>query len=73
MGSMASSPKTITVDVDAAIATSGMSVHTLSEVTGIPRTTLRRKLKKPGTFTLDEYAEIAAALNIPAAALKVAR
>jgi DNA-binding phage protein len=70
---MAHSSKTIAVDVDAAIAASGMSVHQLADKTGIPRTTLRRKLKKPGTFTLDEYAELAHALNLPADALKVVR
>lgn len=45
---------------------SGVSQNDLADAAGIPRTTLRRKLKKPGTFTLDEAAGISLALGISA-------
>jgi cyanate lyase len=71
---MASSSSTITVDLDLdeAIKSAGISVHTLADMTGIARTTLRRKIKRPGTLTLDEYAELAAALKLSESALRVA-
>lgn len=63
--------KHISIDVDKALRESGTTVLQLSEATGIARTTLRRKLRKPGTLTLDEAAEIISHLNIPDDEIKV--
>lgn len=64
--------KTIDIDVMKALRTAEVSVLHLSDVTGIPRTTLRRKLLNPGTFTLNEYALVSAHLGLASDALKVA-
>lgn len=40
----------------------GLSVSALSDLSGIPRTTLKRKLLNPGTLTLNEAAALHAAL-----------
>jgi hypothetical protein len=36
----------------------------LADAAGIARTTLRRKIKQPGTLTLDEAAGVSQALDI---------
>lgn len=46
------------------IKRSGVSVLSLSEQTGIARTTLIRRLVKPQEFRLDELEAIAAALKV---------
>ena len=50
----------------------GISQEELADKSGIARTTLRRHLKDPGKFTLDQFAAICAVLDIPAEALQVA-
>lgn len=41
----------------------GLTQVELADLSGIPRTTLMRKLRNPGTFTLDELAALSVALN----------
>lgn len=50
----------------------GISQEELADKTDIPRTTLRRHLKDPGKFTLDQFAAVCAVLDIPAEAFQVA-
>lgn len=52
--------------IESARKAAGQSILGLSNKTGIPRTTLTRKLEHPSTFTLAEVAALAAALNADA-------
>ena len=54
--------------VAAALQTAGLSLRQAEEQTGIPRTTLRRKLRT-GAFTVPEIEALAAAAGTTAAAL----
>ena len=65
-------PFRIDVDLDTYRRSAEMSTLELSDKTGIARTSLRRKMKNPGQFTIDELAAVAAVLDIPADAFKVA-
>ncbi len=49
-------------------AASGLSLNALAEATGIPRTTLRRKLAGLAEFTFSELIRLAAALDSDVAA-----
>ena len=57
-------PTLIRLDIETVRRSLGVSQDTLADAAGIPRTTLRRKLKNPGSFTLDEAARINLALGI---------
>lgn len=57
-------PTRILRNIDEVRRSLGVSQDSLSDAAGIPRTTLRRKLKNPGTFTLDEAAGVSLALGI---------
>lgn len=63
---------TIAIDLESFRVAAGMTEQQLSDETGIPRTTLRRKLRRPDTFTIAEFRAIAVVLNVPSDALKVA-
>lgn len=73
---MATSPQalisSIRFTVDEYRIAAKMSVQRLSDVTGISRSTLRRKLKRPEDFTVAEIGEIAQAIPLPAAAFDIA-
>lgn len=49
----------------------GMTKLELSDMTGIPRTTLRSLLRNPAQLTFDQAHRIARALNAPASAYEV--
>lgn len=55
----------ITQAVRAAVASAEISVVVLSEQTGIPRTTLQRRLQGVSEFTVGEVDRIAQALGVP--------
>ena len=58
-------PLEVTAAVAQAIKDKQQNPHRVSEMTGIPRTTLRRKLAGRGkAFDLDELAAIAEALGV---------
>jgi len=63
---------TISVDIDKARRDAGITEVQLADITQIPRTTLRRKIRNPGTFTVIEFLAIAHALDLPGDALQVA-
>ena len=50
--------------VASAISDSGLTRLELSELTGIPKTTLLRKVNGHAPFTLDDIASIGAALGV---------
>lgn len=50
--------------VVAAVASANLTRRDLADATGIPYTTLFRKLNGHSSFTLDEIASVAAALNV---------
>ncbi|MFT4124425.1 MAG: hypothetical protein QM635_11410 [Microbacteriaceae bacterium] len=52
--------------VAAALYRSGMSKRSLSAATGIPETTLLRKINANGDFGVSELVRIAKALDVPA-------
>lgn len=62
---MAPTAPRFSIDLDAYRKQAGISILALSDLTGIPRTSLRRKIKNPGQFTLDEFARVRAVLSIP--------
>lgn len=58
-------PLEVTTAVAQAIKDKHLNPHRVSELSGIPRTTLRRKLEGKGkAFDLDELAAIAEALGV---------
>lgn len=61
----------ISVDVEKYRVAAGMPILTLSDRTGISRTSLRRKLARPGLFTIDELHACARELNMPREAFEV--
>lgn len=67
------STQTVTIEVTRQINTAlmavGMTRHRLATDTGIPSTTLQRKLKGDGEFTLNELLRVARALNVAPSAL----
>ena len=65
-------PPRFTLNIEDYRLKSGITTLQLSDLTGIPRTTLRRRLAAPGTFTIDELATICDALNIPDTAFGIA-
>ena len=54
----------VSVDIERTRQTLNVSLLALSEATGIPRSSLKRKLANPGTFTLDQYVSVCTVLNI---------
>jgi hypothetical protein len=50
--------------VEVARLVAGVSLQGLSNTTGIPRNTLRRKLEHPNDFTVGEWFRVCAALRI---------
>lgn len=65
-------PFRINADLEKFRRDAKMSTLELSDKTGIARTSLRRKMKNPGQFTIDELAAVAAVLDIPEDAFKAA-
>lgn len=63
---------TIQIDLEKYRKDAGLSEEQLADVTGIARSTLRRKLRKPDTLTVAEFRLLVTALNVPADALRVA-
>lgn len=65
----------VAANVDAAIRDGDKSVLSIAAKTGIPRTTLDRRLRSGGLspFTVSEVKAIATALDITAASLLVVR
>lgn len=61
----------VAAKVDAARETAGLSVLALSEQSGVARSTLDRKLKGVGDFTVREIKALATALGLTAADLTV--
>lgn len=62
----------LAVRVNAVRRGAGLTVEKLAHETGIPYSTLRRRLEKnPHQFTVDELARIAAATGVPFEALLV--
>lgn len=55
--------------VEAALVTAGQSINGLADATGIPFSTLRRKIKARADFTLGEVLLIAEALGVHPGAL----
>lgn len=55
--------------VEMARVKAGVPLLRLEHMTGITRSTLRRKIANPGTFTTDELARVADALSVDAAEL----
>lgn len=55
--------------VEQALREAGVPLLRLEHLTGISRSTLRRKIKNPHTFTTGELRDVAAALNTDAGAL----
>lgn len=53
----------LTNRIEAARREASITLLTLSETSGIPYSTLRRKLANPGLFNIRELSEIAVALN----------
>lgn len=62
----------ISVDPESYRLKRGMSKLELSDKSGVARSTLRRKLKNPGLFTIDELATLSEILDMPAEAFEVA-
>ena len=54
---------TVANPVEAARIKAGFSLLGLSDATGIPRTSLRRKIQNPKTFTLAELESFAVVVN----------
>ncbi len=54
-----------------ALNSSGMSMSTLAVASGIPLTTLRRRLDDDSGLTIKELVKIASALDVPATDLLV--
>jgi transcriptional regulator with XRE-family HTH domain len=52
--------------IDAKRLELGFTQVQLADLAGIPRTTLQRKMRNPGTYTLDEIAAISTALGVTA-------
>lgn len=61
----------IKVDVEKYRILAGIAKLELSDLTGIPRTSLRRKLSNPGLFTVDELHSLATVLSMPIEAFEV--
>lgn len=64
---------TVAAAVREAIENSGVTVVWLCETTGIPRTTLTRRLAGHASFTVAELDAIASALRIPVVDLTAER
>lgn len=58
-------PTAVVINVEDVRRERAVSLLALSTATGIPRSSLRRKLANPDTFTLAEFSAIAAVLDIP--------
>lgn len=58
-----------TSPVEKARLAAGVPLLRLEHLTGISRSTLRRKIENPHTFTTGELRDVAAALSIDAGAL----
>lgn len=69
---MALSNTRIKVDPESIRKQRGISQEELADKTNIARTTLRRLLKHPGKFTLDQFAAVCDVLDIPDEAIRVA-
>jgi hypothetical protein len=63
---MVTIPNPVTADVEQIRRDQNVSILALSTASGVPRSSLKRKLANPGTFTIDEYLSICDALGIPA-------
>lgn len=59
----------IRVDPESIRKQRGISQEELADKTNIPRTTLRRLLKEPGKFTIDQFADVCDVLDISAEAI----
>lgn len=59
--------------ITAAMTLAGTSVNEAAKRSGIPNTTLNRKLRAPETFTVDELRRLAVAVDVhPAQLIRVA-
>lgn len=72
MGTPTSYSAAVADSVNTAITTTGITHKALAEATGIPRTTLTRRLAGQSPFTVAELDAIALALNIDVTTLVVA-
>ena len=61
---MDNATKALEANIKAAMTAAGMSVAALAQATGTPRTTLARKLGRPGEFTIQQITDIAEAFGM---------
>lgn len=64
MGRLTGTPQRVAARVNAAIERSDLSKSDVSDITGIPRETLRRRLAGINAFDVDELERIAQALGM---------
>jgi len=69
---VASRTTRIAGSIDAYREQRGISLDDLAAATGIPRTTLARKIRNGGLFTIDELDAVSAALEVPTSSWLVA-
>lgn len=63
---------TISIDLEKYRKDAGLSEEQLSDLTGIARSTLRRKLRDPARLTVAEFITVTKILKVPDSALLVA-